>query len=141
MVCLLDRHDKEILGVLSCWDRVVVHGSLVGLGHSEGMTSYLRAHGIRIFDYTKFAEPLRDQIRKNAEQLAESNGIEIQFLRKSNHRKEDIVRKVLDERGDAPGLVCILSAMEMCQTYKPWHSAAVSFQPSAFSTVFLTADT
>ena len=67
-------------------------------------------------------EPLRDQIRRNAEQLAESNGIKIQFLRKSKHRKEDIVRKILDERGDEPGLVCILSAMEACQTYRPWRS-------------------
>jgi hypothetical protein len=67
-------------------------------------------------------EPLRDQIRKNAEQLAERNGIKIEFVRKSNVRKEDIVRKILDERGDEPGLVCILSAMEACQTYKPWRS-------------------
>jgi len=121
MVSLLDRHDKDILGVISCWDRVIVHGTLAGLGYSEGMTSYLRARGIRIFDYTKFAEPLRDQIRKNAEQLAESNGIKVQFLRKSSIRKEHIVRKILDERGDEPGLVCILSAMEACQSYKPWH--------------------
>ena len=133
MVSLLDRHDKEILGVISCWDRVIVHGSLPGLGYSEGMTSYLKAHGIRIFDYTRFAEPLRKQIRSNAEQLAENNGIKIQFLPKSSIRKQNIVRKILDERGDAPGLVCILSAMEACHTYKPWHSPAIRFQASAIS--------
>jgi hypothetical protein len=52
------------------------------------MTSYLKAHGIRIFDYARFAEPLRDRIRSNAEKLAEENGIEIEFLRRSNVRKE-----------------------------------------------------
>jgi hypothetical protein len=31
------------------------------------------------------------------------------------------VPEVLDKRGDAPGLVCILSAMEPCSSYKPWH--------------------
>lgn len=107
--------------MLSCWDRVIVHGTLPGFGHSAGMTSYLRAHGIRIFDYTKFAEPLRDQIRNNAERLAAENGIKIEFLRKSNMRKEAVVEKILAERGDEPGLVCILSAMEACQSYKPWH--------------------
>jgi hypothetical protein len=136
MASLLDRHQKEILGVISCWDRVIVHGTLPGLGHSEGMTSYLKAQGIRIFDYTKFAEPLRDQIRKNAERLAESNGIKIQFLRKSNIRKEAIVREILSERGNEPGLVCILSAMEACQTYKPWHSLAIRFQASDISRSF-----
>jgi hypothetical protein len=121
MAGLLERHQKNIVGVVSCWDRVVVHGTLPGFGHSAGMTSYLTAHGIRIFDYTKFAEPLRDQIRSNAERLAEENAIEIQFLRKSNIRKESIVEKLLAERGHEPGLVCILSAMEACQSYKPWH--------------------
>lgn len=128
MASLLDRHQKQIVGVLSCWDRVIVHGTLPGFGHSAGMTSYLRAHGIRIFDYTKFAEPLRDQIRSNAERLAEENGIKIEFLRKSNVRKEAFVERILAERGDEPGLVCILSAMEACQSYKPWH-----LEPSAFS--------
>jgi hypothetical protein len=107
--------------VLSCYDRVIIHGSLPGFGHSDGMTSYLKANGIRSFDYTKFAEPLRDQIRNNAERLAEQNGIEIQFLRRSNIRKESVVQKILAKRGDNAGLVCILAAMEACQSYKPWH--------------------
>jgi len=141
MVSLLERHQNEIVGVISCWDRVIVHGTLPGFGHSAGMTSYLKAHGIRIFDYTKFAEPLRDEIRSNAEKLAKENGIEIEFLRKRNVRKEAIVEKILAQRGNHPGLVCILSAMEACQAYQPWHSrsrqlSAFSHQPSA-----LTADT
>lgn len=85
------------------------------------MTSYLRARGIRIFDYTKFAEPLRDQVRRNAENLAENSGLQILFLRKSSVRKEAIVEDLLAKRGRKPGLVCILSAMEACQSYKPWH--------------------
>jgi hypothetical protein len=76
------------------------------------MTSYLRAHGIRIFDYTKFAEPLRDQVRRNAENLAENSGLQLLFLRKSSVRKEAIVEDLLAKRGRKPGLVCILSAME-----------------------------
>jgi len=121
MACLLQRHAKNIVGVLSCWDRVVVQGTLPGFSHSEGMTSYLYTNQIRIFDYTKFAEPLRDEIRNNAERLASVNGVEIQFLRKSKVRKESIIQGILDQRGDAPGLVAILSAMETCRSYKPWH--------------------
>ena len=54
MAPLLGRHQKEIVGVLSCWDRVIVHGTLPGFGHSAKMTSYLKAHGIRSSDDTKF---------------------------------------------------------------------------------------
>ena len=62
------------------------------------MTSYLYAHKIKIFDYSKFAEPLRNEIRANAEQIAKDNNIEIEFVKKSHIRKEDLVKKVLDKR-------------------------------------------
>ena len=48
--------------------------------------------------------------------------MEIEFLRKRNVRKEDRVKQILTKRGNHPGLVCILSAMEPCSTYKPWHN-------------------
>jgi len=62
------------------------------------MTSYLCAHGIRIFDYARFAEPLRNRIRDNAERLAKENGIEIEFIRKSTIRKEDRIKAILEQR-------------------------------------------
>jgi hypothetical protein len=122
MASLLDRYADRIRGVLSCYDRVVVHGTIPGVGFAAGMTSYLNAHGIRIFDYARFAEPLRDEIRANAERVADEHGIDIEFVRRAHAlRKEDRIREVLDQRGEEPGLVHILSAMEACPTYKPWH--------------------
>jgi hypothetical protein len=118
---LVDRYSAKIDGVLSCFDRVVIQGTLPGLCYADGMASYLRALGIRLFDYPRFAEPYRDQIRENAERLAKENGIEIEFMRKTSFRKDARIAEVLAERGDHPGLVHILSAMEACHTYRPWH--------------------
>jgi hypothetical protein len=56
------------------------------------------------------------------ERLAAENAIEIEFVRsKKSFRKEDRVKEVLEKRGDHAGVVCILSAMEPCGSYKPWH--------------------
>ncbi len=121
MGSLLDRYQDKIAGVLSCWDRVVIQGTLPGLCFAAGMTSYLNVHHIRIFDYPRFAQPLRDQVRANAEKLAAKAGIEIEFMRKSSSRKEARIKEVLKQRGDAPGLVHVLSAMEACPSYRPWH--------------------
>lgn len=104
MGSLDDRYHDQIAGMLSCWDRVVIQGTLPGLSYADGMTSYLNAHHIRIFDYPRFAEPLRDQLRKNAEKLAQQAGVEIEFIRKSSYRKEDRIKHVLQQRGDHPGL-------------------------------------
>jgi len=118
---VLDRYHDKIAGVLSCWDRVVIRGTLVGLCYAGGMTSYLNAQNIRIFDYPRFAQPLRDQVRANAEMLAAKAGVEIEFMRKSSSRKEARIKEVLKQRGEHPGLVHILSAMEACPSYRPWH--------------------
>ena len=119
---ITERHAAQIEGVLGCWDRVLVFGTLPNICYAEGMTSYLFANHVRIFDYPRFADPFRNQLRQNAEQLAAANGIEIEFIRKRNVRKEDRVKAILDKRGEHPGLVCIFSAMEPCSTYKPWHN-------------------
>lgn len=121
MSLLTERYTEKINGILSCYDRVVLQGTLPGLCYPAGMTKYLYDHNVRIFDYAKFAEPLRDQIRENAERLATENGLKIEFVRSHKTRKEAVIEKVLKQRGTHPGLVHILSAMELCQTYKPWH--------------------
>jgi hypothetical protein len=119
---ITERHAGQIEGVLGCWDRMLVFGTLPKICYAEGMTSYLYANKVRIFDYPRFADPFRNQLRETAEQLAAAAGIEIEFLRKRNMRKEDRVKAILAKRGEHPGLVCVFSAMEPCSTYKPWHN-------------------
>ena len=95
LMLLTERHADQIAGVLSCYDRILVFGTLPGLCFAEGMTSYLYAHQVRIFDYARFAQPLRDELRNNAERLAGEKGMKIEPLRKRNIRKEDLVEAVL----------------------------------------------
>ena len=121
MELLTTTHNKSIIGLLGCFDRIILTGTLPQVCYSQGMTSYLYSNGIRIFDYPKFAEPFKNDLRANAEQHAKDNGIEIEFVAKSHIRKEDLVKKVLDKRGTHPGLVHVLSAMESCGSYRPWH--------------------
>jgi hypothetical protein len=121
LTLLTERHADEIAGVLSCYDRILVFGTLPKVCYAAGMTAHLYAHKIRIFDYPQFAKPFREELRDNAQRLAAENGVEIEHIRKRNVRKEDRVKKILTERGDQPGLVCIFSAMEPCATYQPWH--------------------
>ena len=48
-------------------------------------------------------------------------GIEIEHVAKGHVRKEEVVAKVLETRGEHPGLVHVISAMEACDAYRPWH--------------------
>src|SRR5271165_1823391 len=118
---LIERYRERLHGVLSCYDRIVVTGTLPQACYAEGMTAFLKAQGVRIFDYPRFAEPLRDALRARAQELATSAGITIEHISKAHIRKEDVVAKVLERRGDHPGLVHVISAMDACDSYRPWH--------------------
>jgi hypothetical protein len=118
---LTERYRDRLHGVLSCYDRIVITGTLPGACYAAGMTSFLNARGIRIFDYARFAEPLRDRIRSRAQEACERAGLQIEHINKPYIRKEEVVAKVLARRGDHVGLVHVISAMEACESYRPWH--------------------
>jgi len=121
---LIERYRDRLAGVLSCYDRIVITGTLPGACYAAGMTSFLFSRKIRIFDYARFAEPLRDRIRARAQEVCTEAGVEIEHINKPHIRKEEVVAKVLAHRGDHPGLVHVISAMESCTSYKPWHDKA-----------------
>ncbi len=85
---LTERYRANLHDVLSCYHRIIITGTLPGACYAGGMTSFLYARGIRIFDYPRFAEPLRDRIRERAQQVCEAAGIEIEHVNKSHIRKE-----------------------------------------------------
>jgi hypothetical protein len=118
---LVAGYDGHLAGVLSCFDRVVIIGSLPDICYPEGLAAHLSAHHIRLFDFPQWAEPLRNELRENAEILAAKEGIEIEFIRRKNFRKEKRIKEIIAQRGDHPGLVHIFSAMEPCMSFRAWH--------------------
>jgi hypothetical protein len=48
---LLERYDDRIAEMQSCYDRVVITGTLPTVCYAAGMTKFLNAGHVRIFDY------------------------------------------------------------------------------------------
>jgi len=92
---LTERRASQIAGVLGCYDRILIFGTLPGICYVGGMTSLLYARQIRIFDYPKFAEPFRERIRENAERMAAAAGVEVESIRTRSIRKEDRGQELL----------------------------------------------
>ena len=119
---ITETHKEEINGTISCYDRVIVKGTLGTFGYAGGMTSFFYQNGYKIFDFAKVFEPITEQIKAKAEEIAKDNRLEIEYIRKSGaFRKEDRVAEIIAKRGEHEGLVHIFSALEISGTYKPWH--------------------
>lgn len=67
---LTDRYAEKTSGVLSCFDRVVIQGTLPKFCFAQDMADFFNYNHIRLCDYPRFAEPLRDELRDNAERVA-----------------------------------------------------------------------
>jgi hypothetical protein len=86
------------------------------------MTAFFYEKGYRIFDFAKIFTPITEAIRANAEKLADEHGLKIEYIRKSGaFRKDDRIAQIISERGSHEGLVHIFSALELSNTYAPWH--------------------
>src|ERR1700676_1872136 len=118
---LTERYHDRIAGVLSCYDRVVVTGTLPTVCYAAGMTKFLYAIGGRIFDYPQFASTLRDRVRERATSLAAQAGITMDSTSKSPIRKETVGAEVLKRVGERPRPVHVISAVEACGPCQPWH--------------------
>jgi hypothetical protein len=133
---ITETHQKEISGVLYCYDRVLISVTAGTFGYPEGMCMFFNTHGYRMFDFAKVFTPVTEQIKENAERLAKENGLEIEYIRNTRaFRKEDRIADIVTRRGGEAGLVHIFSALELNKTYKPWHDK------TSGSTYFKSEDT
>lgn len=124
LVLLTERYQDKTCGMLQCFDRLIFQGVLPQLSYDGGITDYFYSREILIKDFADWAKSLNQAIRDNAERLAVAAGLQIQYLH-SGVDKEKLVSEILRKRGGHNGLVCVLSVVERCSTYKPlWQSRA-----------------
>ena len=119
---LVERDGERIAGVLSCCDRVGMTGTLPTVRYADGMTRFRYARQIHIVDYPEFALTPCEWVREAAASLAAEAGVAIEHLSKSHVRKETVVAKVPEQRGEHPGLVHVISAMQAGDASKPGHN-------------------
>jgi hypothetical protein len=91
---------------------MIIQGYIPGCSYAEGITSYLKANNIRIFDFADFSQPLTEQVRANAWRISDENGIEIEFIRKLHaFCKDDRTQEIIQKTGKSEELIHIFSAM------------------------------
>jgi hypothetical protein len=122
---LTERYHDQITGVLSCFDRIVITGSLPDCCHVDAMKAQVLKRKMRFFDYPELVNPLRNRLHANAKTLADAAGVQVESIRSfKGFRKEDRIADILKQRGTHPGLVHVFSTQENCNCFKPWHDRA-----------------
>ena len=114
---LVERHARDIKGVIECFDRVVLFGTYRAIGWTGAMEQHLRGRGTSLMEFNQsYANELRLEVAGHVRTLARAEGIEIRQVN-YGQRKEAMVEKILAERGRREGVVCILGAIERCRCF------------------------
>ena len=110
------QYNELINGMLSCFDRILFKGYLP-LGWNGSMEGFLTQKGLRIKDFGNFVQKQSRRIVEHAQRLAEDAGRPYLYLN-GPHRKEAIVQGLIQAEGLQQGLVCVMRAVEPCQSFK-----------------------
>jgi hypothetical protein len=113
----LQRHEEQVLGVLSGFDRMRFRGSLPLLQSAGGVVTWLERVGVAVKGFLSFAEDLTARLCQQADRLAEEAGRKVRYLA-GFVNKEDLVQEIRGKEGVAEnGLVAVLSTLEMGWSY------------------------
>lgn len=115
---LKERYRRVVVGEVSCFDRVVINGTLTEICHTAAVAQYLKSCKERLLDMPRVFERMKTEIVANAKAVAIAHGLKIEYIPRKSFRKEERIREILAERGEGSGLVHIFSATERLSTFR-----------------------
>ena len=110
------KHQDKIMGMISCFDRMVFKGYLP-ISYPESMERFLNRQGILFKDFKRFVSLCSDTVKDHAIEVARKAGRPFEYLN-TPVRKEERARMIAQRDGVTQGLICIFSCVEACQSFK-----------------------
>ena len=92
---IIDKFGDKINGVLSTFDRMVIKGHLRGFFYDNGRKYFLSKENVLLKEFNKYAESKTKLIKKNAKELAKSQGRQYIYLNSPKVKKEKTALKQL----------------------------------------------
>jgi hypothetical protein len=114
----IEKHQKDVMGILHCFDRLRLQGSLRYLYCQEIFEEYLSKAKVLLKDFKSFATQLTGEVCQSAEHLARSLGRPFLYLPSSALSKEEVAHKIIVQDHIKEGLVGVFRCLEPCRTYK-----------------------
>jgi hypothetical protein len=110
MKTFIQRFGEKVIGILSGFDRLLIHGTLRRICYVVGMKDFLWQTGILFKDFGVYAEKTTNELKKATEGRVEKLGRPIQYVKSSRENKEEIALAIAKEDKVKSGLIAILSA-------------------------------
>ena len=114
----IEKHQKDVMGILHSFDRLRLQGSLRYLYCRDVFEEYLSKAKVLCKDFKQFATGLTAEVCQSAQHLAESLKRPFIYLASSAVSKEEEAQRICREQKIKEGLVTVFRCVEPCRTYK-----------------------
>ena len=134
------KHQDQISGVLSGFDRLVFRGTLRSIAYAQGMSQYLWNNQILLKEFGSHVEQVSQRLKAASLAEATAAGRPVRYLASADISKEDIARRIAAEDGITNGPVCVLTCVEPCRTfeiYRDRETKHLQLQPRVRKCLFL----
>jgi len=112
----IDKHTPKISGTIACFDRILFKGYLP-ISWAVNMERFIMDQGLLIKDFKRFVTKHSERIKQHAKIMAEK--CQRPYIHINGQvRKEEKARQIAKQDGITEGLICVLSAVEACQSFK-----------------------
>lgn len=118
MKLFLQHCTDRVTGVLSGFDRLVLHGSLRLFAYQAGLLKYLCHHRVLLKDFGEHSRALSERAVVRSLAQVEQAGRPIVYLPSSRDRKEDLAREIAARDKVQQGAICVLKTVEPCRSYE-----------------------
>jgi hypothetical protein len=117
MNAFIQRHQQDVIGVLSGFDRMRFRGTLRSISYAEGMDRFLGAVGVQYQDFKSYALGLSQRLIDHGEQVARQAGRPFEYQASSSQDKQARALEIAERDGITEGLVCVLRCVEPCLSF------------------------
>jgi hypothetical protein len=114
----IQQYEKDVIGHLSGFDRLVLRGTLRALAVKSGMLSYLWNVGVLLKDFGKLFKEKSEQLKEASCAAAKRLNRPILYLPSASTDKEDVAKEIARRDGVNEGLICVLTSVEQCRSYE-----------------------
>lgn len=112
------KQGDKIIGVLKSWDRMLFRGTLLNLVRAQMLYLYLNVLHVPNTRWGRHLQAMSDLVETRSLQTARDLDVEIRYVHRNDGRKDDLIRKIVQERRITEGPIVVLSAMEPCKSFR-----------------------
>jgi hypothetical protein len=115
-------HQKQILGQITMFDRMILRGHLLAFYPHDGFRRFLSSQKILLKDFGPYVQQMTGILKNFIEKLSQDAGRPLKYLASAMTKargtsKEDLARAIAEEDGIREGLICVFSTVEPCRSF------------------------